>query len=121
MISIFKDYNHYRDDGLMSDEDDMSWKVRRAAAKTLTTVVNNYPDCTSLLYRNMSAAVIKRFIEKEDSVRLDIFNIIVCLLKQTQLNSGSASMSISTAHLSPAHRKRKVNQKFVEISDVNER
>lgn len=44
-----------------SDDDDMSWKVRRAAAKCLEAVVSSRRELLSDLYKGVSPALIARF------------------------------------------------------------
>lgn len=44
-----------------SDDDDMSWKVRRAAAKCLEAVISTRRDLLPELYRIVSPALIARF------------------------------------------------------------
>lgn len=44
-----------------SDDDDMSWKVRRAAAKCLEAVVSSRRELLSELYKVVSPALIARF------------------------------------------------------------
>lgn len=44
-----------------SDDDDMSWKVRRAAAKCLEAVVSSRRELLPELYKIVSPALILRF------------------------------------------------------------
>ena len=44
-----------------SDDDDMSWKVRRAAAKCLSAVIATRHEMLSDFYRVVSPALIQRF------------------------------------------------------------
>lgn len=44
-----------------SDDDDMSWKVRRAAAKCLEAVIATRRDLVAEMYRVVSPALIARF------------------------------------------------------------
>ena len=44
-----------------SDDDDMSWKVRRAAAKCLDAIVSTRHEMLSHLYASVSLALIARF------------------------------------------------------------
>lgn len=44
-----------------SDDDDMSWKVRRAAAKCLEAVISTRRDLLPDMYRIVSPALIARF------------------------------------------------------------
>lgn len=44
-----------------SDDDDMSWKVRRAAAKCLDAVVSTRHEMLPDFYRSVSPALVCRF------------------------------------------------------------
>jgi len=67
-----------------SDDDDMSWKVRRSAAKCLEAVVSTRHDMLSEFYKTVSPALIARFKEREENVKTDIFHAYIALLKQTR-------------------------------------
>jgi len=73
-----------------SDDDDMSWKVRRAAAKCLEAVISTRRDLLPELYRIVSPALIARFKEREENVKSDIFHAYMALLKQTRPSAGSS-------------------------------
>lgn len=65
-IEIFdvhcNDDNDWREeDEEYSDDDDMSWKVRRAAAKCLDAVIGTRHEMLMDFYKNVSPALIARF------------------------------------------------------------
>ncbi|NXH11389.1 CAND1 protein, partial [Bucco capensis] len=66
-----------------SDDDDISWKVRRAAAKCLEAMVSSRHDLLQDFYRTLSPVLISRFKEREENVKADIFSAYISLLKQT--------------------------------------
>jgi len=70
-----------------SDDDDMSWKVRRASAKCLEAVIVTRHEMVVDLYQNVSPLLISRFKEREENVKVDIFSAYVALLKQTRGSS----------------------------------
>ena len=67
-----------------SDDDDMSWKVRRAAAKCLEAVIATRHELLIDFYKTVSPALIARFKEREENVKADIFHAYIALLKQTK-------------------------------------
>ncbi|XP_015114228.1 cullin-associated NEDD8-dissociated protein 1 [Diachasma alloeum] len=73
-----------------SDDDDMSWKVRRAAAKCLEAVVSSRRELLPELYKIVSPALIARFKEREENVKSDIFHAYIALLRQTRPTSSVA-------------------------------
>ncbi|XP_035193139.1 cullin-associated NEDD8-dissociated protein 1-like isoform X1 [Oxyura jamaicensis] len=66
-----------------SDDDDISWKVRRAAAKCLEAIVSSRHDLLQDFYKTLSPVLISRFKEREENVKADIFSVYIALLKQT--------------------------------------
>ncbi len=83
------------------EEDDESWKVfdvlllfllssslfekqvRRAAAKTISGVIITNPELVGSFWSSVAPTLIKRFSEREDSVRLDVFSTFNDLVRQT--------------------------------------
>lgn len=82
------------DDGMMgddsdvndeySDDDDMSWKVRRSAAKCLEATIATRRELVAEMYKTVSPALIARFKEREENVKSDIFHAFMALLRQTK-------------------------------------
>lgn len=67
-------FEEFDEDGLVdSDDDDNSWKVRRAALKVLEAMVKGLPDRLDEIYSKFSQPLIARFNEREESVKLDVF------------------------------------------------
>lgn len=54
-------YNKRETEDEYSDDDDMSWKVRRSAAKCLEAVVSTRHDMLPEFYKTVSPALITRF------------------------------------------------------------
>lgn len=73
-----------------SDDDDMSWKVRRASAKCLEAIIVTRHDLIVELYQTVSPQLISRFKEREENVKVDVFQAYIALLKQTRSSTASA-------------------------------
>lgn len=83
-VSMDTEEDEYIDSEEYSDDDDMSWKVRRASAKCLESIIATRHDMIEDFYRNLSPALISRFKEREENVKSDIFHAYVALLKNTR-------------------------------------
>ncbi|MED6131170.1 Cullin-associated NEDD8-dissociated protein 1 [Stylosanthes scabra] len=66
-----------------TDDEDVSWKVRRAAAKCLAALIVSRPEMLSKLYDEACPKLIDRFKEREENVKMDVFNTFIELLHQT--------------------------------------
>ena len=82
-----------RSDDEYSDDDDVSWKVRRAAAKCLEAVIVTRHEMMEEFYTTISPALITRFKEREENVKADIFHAYQALLKQARSSSSSLQVS----------------------------
>ncbi|KAH9904992.1 cullin binding protein CanA [Xylariomycetidae sp. FL2044] len=78
--------DEYEDDGGFDDDDDASWKVRRCAAKTLYTLISTRSNDLldkGTLYQEVAGPLVKRFDEREESVRLEIISTMALLIRKT--------------------------------------
>lgn len=71
-----------------SDDDDMSWKVRRSSVKCLEAIISSRRDLLVELYGSVGPTLVSRFKEREDNVKTDIFSAFVALLRQTRRPHG---------------------------------
>ncbi|KAK9480698.1 armadillo-type protein [Lipomyces japonicus] len=78
------------DEGFTDDED-VSWKLRRGSAKLLTTLIDTRPDLISNLYSSLASLLVSRFKEHEESVRVEVLNAFAHLVKQITVDSSSSS------------------------------
>jgi cullin-associated NEDD8-dissociated protein 1 len=79
--------DEFEDDDGFDDDDDASWKVRRCAAKALYTIISTRSSGdlldSGLLYRQVAPALIKRFDEREENVRLEVLSAMSLLIRKT--------------------------------------
>ncbi|XP_036037968.1 cullin-associated NEDD8-dissociated protein 2 isoform X2 [Onychomys torridus] len=71
-----------------SDDDDMSWKVRRAAAKCMAALISSRPDLLPDFHCTLAPVLIRRFKEREENVKADIFGAYIKLLRHTRPPKG---------------------------------
>jgi len=76
-----------------SDDDDISWKVRRASAKLLTAITISYPETLPEIYREVAPTLISRFNEREESVRVEILASFRELVRVTGLQGEEILLS----------------------------
>jgi len=67
-----------------SDDDDVSWKIRRAAAKCLESIISTRHELLQIFYTEVSPVLISRFKEREETVKCDIFSVYIAILQQTR-------------------------------------
>jgi cullin-associated NEDD8-dissociated protein 1 len=112
-----EDADDDKDQDSYSDDDDLSWKVRHSAAKCIEAVVVTQHDILQTnYYRKIVPILIERFLERENTVKGDIFHCFITILQQTkttyahqhqqQHNTIHSSIhddedSMDTDHLSP--------------------
>ncbi|KAL4425586.1 hypothetical protein ABPG75_009602 [Micractinium tetrahymenae] len=68
-----------------SDDEDTSWKVRRAAAKAVAAVITHFPDLLPEVYPKVAPVLVQRFREREETVKQDVFQAYADLLRQVGL------------------------------------
>jgi len=74
-----------KDQDSYSDDDDLSWKVRHSAAKCIEAVVVTQHDILQTTYaRKIVPILIERFLERENTVKNDIFHCFITILQQTK-------------------------------------
>ncbi|KAL9353697.1 hypothetical protein Peur_051667 [Populus x canadensis] len=80
-----------------TDDEDVSWKVRRAAAKCLAALIVSRPEVLAKLYEEACPKLIDRFKEREENVKMDVFNTFIELLRQTgNVTKGKIDMNESS-------------------------
>ena len=83
----FDDDDEFEADGGFDDDDDASWKVRRCAAKGLYTIISTRSSGdlldSGVLYGKVAPALVKRFDEREENVRLEVLSALSLLVRKT--------------------------------------
>uniref|UniRef100_A0A3B4AR37 TATA-binding protein interacting (TIP20) domain-containing protein n=1 Tax=Periophthalmus magnuspinnatus TaxID=409849 RepID=A0A3B4AR37_9GOBI len=75
-----------------SDDDDMSWKVRRSSIKCLEALIHTRRDLLLSFYSSLCPALLARFKEREENVRADVFSAFSTLLRQTRVGSSHVGL-----------------------------
>ncbi|KAI9793096.1 MAG: hypothetical protein M1816_000994 [Peltula sp. TS41687] len=77
----------FEGDGDLDDDTDLSWKVRRCATKVIYTLISTRASGDLLengtLYDKVAPALLERFKEREENVRLEILATMGCLIRKT--------------------------------------
>ncbi|OQR84838.1 Cullin-associated NEDD8-dissociated protein [Achlya hypogyna] len=79
------------EDNDYSDDDDASWKVRRAALRVMSAIITTRPELLDTLYAQYSEPLVARFKEREESVRIDVFAVFSDLLRSTLVHLAPVS------------------------------
>lgn len=68
-----------------SDDEDMSWKIRKSAAKLLSALFCTRTDYLADFYSNAASVLVMRFKERVESVRVEIISAFTTLVTQSGL------------------------------------
>ncbi|KNC55849.1 uncharacterized protein AMSG_11293 [Thecamonas trahens ATCC 50062] len=71
------------DEGFTDDDEDISWKVRRAGWQLLTAIISSTPGVVATLFETSLSLFVARFDEREPTVQTHAFETFVALLEQT--------------------------------------
>ena len=117
----------FEEDGGLSDDDDISWKVRRCAAKLVHTLISSRASGdlskSGTLYDRIAPALLDRFKEREENVRLEILATMGYLIRKTgertALEDSNAIDDTRAALVGPAQsRKRRRGGSDASIFDL---
>jgi cullin-associated NEDD8-dissociated protein 1 len=75
------------------DEEDQSYKIRRASTKLLGAVLATRPELLPTLYKDVSPVLIQRFGDREETVRLEVWTTYGVFLTQTRVYGGTFQSS----------------------------
>lgn len=83
----FDEDDEFEAAGGFDDDDDASWKVRRCAAKGLYSIISTRSSGdlleSGVLYQTVAPALVKRFGEREENVRLEVLSAMALLVRKT--------------------------------------
>lgn len=99
-----------------SDDDDTSWKVRRASTKLLSACISTRSDLLTGFYRTISPALIERFGEREETVKVEVWATYTALLAQTKVYDSGSNVASETGS-NNGRLKRKRNSDKMEIEE----
>uniref|UniRef100_A0A8D3CF73 TATA-binding protein interacting (TIP20) domain-containing protein n=1 Tax=Scophthalmus maximus TaxID=52904 RepID=A0A8D3CF73_SCOMX len=81
-----------------SDDDDMSWKVRRSSVKCLEALIESRRDLLLSFYASLCPALLARFKEREENVRADVFPAVAMLKKQVENERQTVPLIVKALH-----------------------
>lgn len=71
------------------DDDDSSWKVRRAAVKLIDSIIVSRPDMLRKVYQTYARLLADRFKERDENVKCGILETFRTLLKSSILSENN--------------------------------
>lgn len=89
------DEDSITDEEYSDDDDDVSWKLRKASASCLSAIFTNNMGRLMDIYHKMESVVVERFGEREETVRIDVIDAYCNLLKQIKIYPMSADISFT--------------------------
>ncbi|EPQ30131.1 uncharacterized protein PFL1_02248 [Pseudozyma flocculosa PF-1] len=104
-----------------SDDEDLSWKVRRASAKVLNAAITSRPEMLAQNTSSVAPVLVQRFSEREESVRLEVLDTFLALLRHLQLFDGRPQATEVMMGQSPGALKRKRSDMETDDSDSSPR
>lgn len=97
-----------------SDDEDTSYKIRRSATKLLAGVIGTRPELLISIYKDVSPALISRFGDREENVRLEVWHTYVSLLNQTAIYGGVPSKDDTT----PRGKRKRDTDEILDSEDT---
>ncbi|KAF1958062.1 TIP120-domain-containing protein [Byssothecium circinans] len=117
----------YEEETGFDDDEDASWKVRRCAAKVLYTLISTRSNGDLLddgtLYDRVAPALISRFKEREENVRLEVLSTLSNLVRKS--GDGPTPVKFADEHPAggimapPASRKRRRGGSDASMLDIH--
>lgn len=113
----------FEQEGGADDEDDLSWKVRRCAAKCLYALIaargsTLLDDNTA--YDRMAHVLVDSMKEREEGVRLEILSTLAYLIRRTGEAEGiTTDLSVSSQPAPPSDNSKRKRRRARRRSDVS--
>jgi cullin-associated NEDD8-dissociated protein 1 len=89
------------------DEDDVSWKVRRCSAKALHGLISMLDANDPALFGQIAPALINRFKEREESVRLEVISTLAYLITKTGSSTTVNRPETKSTVIQPSRKRRR--------------
>ncbi|KAM0790577.1 hypothetical protein ACM66B_004444 [Microbotryomycetes sp. NB124-2] len=101
-----------------TDDDDTSWKVRRASAKLLSSCISTKSgDMLGSFYQIVSPALVARFGEREETVQGEVWSTFTALLVQTKLWGMATTSTLRSRSGTPGKLKRKRSSDQMDVEE----
>jgi hypothetical protein len=97
------------------DDDDTSWKVRRAAIKTIEAIIISRPEMLNTLYQRYAKPLVNRFKERDDNVKCNVLETFQTLLKSTVVSESSQTIELELSHQPSLLRTRSSTDELSEL------
>ncbi|KAF8627285.1 hypothetical protein AX17_006330 [Amanita inopinata Kibby_2008] len=81
-----------------SDDEDTSYRIRRAATKLIAALIGTRPELLTSIYRDVSPVLISRFGDREETVRTEVWATYMLLLNQTAVYGGTVQNKDNSVH-----------------------
>jgi len=104
-----------------SDDDDSSWKVRKAAVKLMAAIISSHSEMLKYIYDEYADNLIQRFKEREENVRLDIIAAFTSMVVSTATGATASEDFLTTFDKKPTSPRRpalkRMNSLEVKLDD----
>ena len=97
------------------DDDDTSWKVRRASIKTIDVIISSRPELLRQLYQRYAKKLVDRFKERDDNVKCNILDSFQTLLKSTIIQESGHTLDLELSHQPSLMRQRSSTDELAEL------
>ena len=94
------DWASEMEDG-QDDDDDTAWKVRKGATKVIDALVSSCPESLREYWQEYVALLERRFFERDDNVKCDVFETFQNLIKASLRMGSESSQPQATGMVQP--------------------